>query len=319
MRSSAWKIRLLGGLGLVVITILAGMVGGSVQPAHAGVWGPIEIVQVSCTNVTFRFYYDGLESRHLYLTRDPDQIRARAINQNTGQEVASGWINVPTAFQTITMSLSWSAALPQGTPLEIIVGQYNVNNAPPTIVDRDYLGVELHATTTSCGAANPCATCSTSGGVASSSSFLFNCTTSGVTISRGGVAVLNASFAQIAGPLTTATTSGRNQPITSLNGVSLWALKSNELQVHMDSNPDATKLIVPANVCGEPATRATATVTTTYTATGAYASGTRYVVQPGDNLFRISLRFGRSMDAVAAANGITNYALIYAGQVLIIP
>lgn len=47
--------------------------------------------------------------------------------------------------------------------------------------------------------------------------------------------------------------------------------------------------------------------------------GTTYKVQPGDNLFRIALRFGRSMQSIAAANGIANYNLIYPGQVLRIP
>lgn len=47
--------------------------------------------------------------------------------------------------------------------------------------------------------------------------------------------------------------------------------------------------------------------------------GTRYTVLPGDNLFRIALKFGKSMQAIAAANGISNYNLIYPGQVLKIP
>ncbi|HRE49275.1 MAG TPA: LysM domain-containing protein, partial [Aggregatilineales bacterium] len=46
---------------------------------------------------------------------------------------------------------------------------------------------------------------------------------------------------------------------------------------------------------------------------------TRYTVQPGDNLFRISLRFNRTMDAIMRANGIFNPNLIYVGQVLVIP
>ncbi|MBI4770973.1 MAG: LysM peptidoglycan-binding domain-containing protein [Chloroflexi bacterium] len=45
---------------------------------------------------------------------------------------------------------------------------------------------------------------------------------------------------------------------------------------------------------------------------------TRYTVQPGDNLFRISLRFGVTVAAIQAANGLTSW-LIYAGQELIIP
>lgn len=44
-----------------------------------------------------------------------------------------------------------------------------------------------------------------------------------------------------------------------------------------------------------------------------------YVVFPGDNLFRISLRFNVSMQRLIQANGIINPNQIYAGQVLIIP
>ena len=44
-----------------------------------------------------------------------------------------------------------------------------------------------------------------------------------------------------------------------------------------------------------------------------------YVVQAGDNLFRISLRFGVTLDALMRANGITNPNLVYVGQVLTIP
>jgi LysM repeat protein len=47
--------------------------------------------------------------------------------------------------------------------------------------------------------------------------------------------------------------------------------------------------------------------------------GQTYVVQPGDNLFRISLRFNTSMQAIAAANNLGNISLIFVGQVLKIP
>ncbi len=46
---------------------------------------------------------------------------------------------------------------------------------------------------------------------------------------------------------------------------------------------------------------------------------TTYTVQPGDNLYRISLRFGVSMVALAQANNITNYNFVFTGQVLTIP
>jgi len=44
-----------------------------------------------------------------------------------------------------------------------------------------------------------------------------------------------------------------------------------------------------------------------------------HVVQPGENLFRIALRYGVSMWDIARLNNILNLRLIYAGQVLLIP
>ena len=55
------------------------------------------------------------------------------------------------------------------------------------------------------------------------------------------------------------------------------------------------------------------------TATVALAQQQTYTVQPGDNLYRIALRFGLTVEQIASANGITNPAQIYAGQVLTIP
>ncbi len=44
-----------------------------------------------------------------------------------------------------------------------------------------------------------------------------------------------------------------------------------------------------------------------------------HIVQPGENLFRIALRYGTTVEAIAQANGIANPALIYEGQKLVIP
>ena len=52
----------------------------------------------------------------------------------------------------------------------------------------------------------------------------------------------------------------------------------------------------------------------------AFAQGTVvHVVQRGENLFRIALRYGVTVDALAAANGLSNTSRIYAGQRLVIP
>lgn len=51
----------------------------------------------------------------------------------------------------------------------------------------------------------------------------------------------------------------------------------------------------------------------------AFAQGTTHVVQPGENLFRIALRYGLEVAVIAQVNGIANTWQIYSGQVLTIP
>jgi murein DD-endopeptidase MepM/ murein hydrolase activator NlpD len=48
-------------------------------------------------------------------------------------------------------------------------------------------------------------------------------------------------------------------------------------------------------------------------------SGLIHIVQPGENLFRIALRYGVTVEAIAAANGIADQRTIYVGQELRIP
>jgi LysM repeat protein len=44
-----------------------------------------------------------------------------------------------------------------------------------------------------------------------------------------------------------------------------------------------------------------------------------HVVRPGENLYRIALRYGTTVSAIAAANHISNPNRIYVGQRLVIP
>jgi LysM repeat protein len=84
-------------------------------------------------------------------------------------------------------------------------------------------------------------------------------------------------------------------------GVSLSAL----ISVNGISNPNriyaGQRLIIPGGG-------------TCYTCGGIF-----YRVQRGDTLYSIACRFGRTVWAIASANGITNPNVIYAGQVLRIP
>lgn len=79
-------------------------------------------------------------------------------------------------------------------------------------------------------------------------------------------------------------------------------------------------LIIPG---APPQAQATATTAPpTQPPSGTTSTGPRtirYVVKPGDRLFRIGLRYGVSWTVIARANGIVNPNLIQPGQVLVIP
>ena len=47
--------------------------------------------------------------------------------------------------------------------------------------------------------------------------------------------------------------------------------------------------------------------------------GQRHVVQPGESLFRIGLRYGLSVDELVTANNIVDRNLVWVGQQLVIP
>ncbi len=51
----------------------------------------------------------------------------------------------------------------------------------------------------------------------------------------------------------------------------------------------------------------------------AQESAVTHVVQPGENLYRIALRYGVSMDAIIQANDIADPRRIFSGQTLVIP
>ncbi len=74
------------------------------------------------------------------------------------------------------------------------------------------------------------------------------------------------------------------------------------------------KIPVAGTIVPTAAPRASATPSPSTTATKHL-----YIVQSGDTLFRIALKFGTSVQALATANHLNNVALIYVGQQLIMP
>jgi LysM repeat protein len=63
---------------------------------------------------------------------------------------------------------------------------------------------------------------------------------------------------------------------------------------------------------------ATPVVQTVSSAGGPFTSTSRYIVQAGDNLFRIALRYNTTVLSIQAANGLSS-TFIYVGEALVIP
>ena len=94
-----------------------------------------------------------------------------------------------------------------------------------------------------------------------------------------------------------------------------------ELTLTLAASPTAalTPTATPTSPSGVPAYTPTPTPTTPTTSPATPGAPTVHVVQRGENLFRIALRYGTTVEAIAAANGIRNTQLIYVGQKLTIP
>ncbi|MGC9520568.1 MAG: LysM peptidoglycan-binding domain-containing protein [Anaerolineae bacterium] len=94
-----------------------------------------------------------------------------------------------------------------------------------------------------------------------------------------------------------------------------------EATVEPTEEAEPTAEPTPEPTTETPTEEATEVITEEPTPVPTTVSGgpTTYVVQPGDNLFRIALRHNTSVSEVAQANNITNPSLIYVGQTLTIP
>lgn len=97
--------------------------------------------------------------------------------------------------------------------------------------------------------------------------------------------------------------------------VSLWFIKPwRAIQLGIYHTPTPT-LTFTATPTFTPTATATATAAPTGTAT---PEVTTYIVSSGDTLSLIAARFGVTVDAIMAANGLTDY-MITVGQTLVIP
>ena len=135
----------------------------------------------------------------------------------------------------------------------------------------------------------------------------------GLNVIRGaGVFAFQVNMAQISSGLVAARQQRRNvQIVSGALGAGLWALTSGELQATIRyPSRQEYNFIFPADRCGQvnwnaaPLTAIITqrTPTPVYGQTTAPGTTTVYIVQRGDNLYRIALRFRVTVSAIAAAN-----------------
>jgi LysM repeat protein len=80
--------------------------------------------------------------------------------------------------------------------------------------------------------------------------FSYKCGSSSISFFMYGAPVLQVSFSEILSPLSAALATNQNQPIKSAGEIALWALHSDELQLHQIKDPDLTRYVLPSTICG---------------------------------------------------------------------
>jgi LysM repeat protein len=136
---------------------------------------------------------------------------------------------------------------------------------------------------------------------------------------QNGVLAFTVTDVQAAEGLTRARTTGSHVSIGQGPGTSLYALTSYEYQL-VATNRDGTRydFIFPISACplGNGGGGNTTAIPTTVSSPN---NSCIHLVRRGENLFRISLRYNVTIQALASANNIVDIRRIYAGQSLIIP
>jgi LysM repeat protein len=145
----------------------------------------------------------------------------------------------------------------------------------------------------------------------------------GINAQSVGSLTLDVRMSHIVGLLQQATRSGQGIQIAYSGYISLWALPSGKLEaVSVDPSRPRYTFQFGLERCGASAVLPVsgATPIPIYaTPISGTVNGFIYVVQRGDTLYRLSLRYNTTVAALVAANGLGWSSLIYVGQRLIIP
>jgi LysM repeat protein len=146
--------------------------------------------------------------------------------------------------------------------------------------------------------------------------FLAACNTSGgITIQVIGGLSFSVSASQIAQGIANANATHQNSAITTSSGITVTALTNNTIQI---TASNGYALAISATACGavRPGTGAAPGVTCGNPPADARAV---HIVQAGENLFRIGIRYNIPYLRLASYNGIADPTIIYVGQCIAIP
>jgi LysM repeat protein len=148
--------------------------------------------------------------------------------------------------------------------------------------------------------------------------FLAACNSSGgISIQVIGGLGFSVSASQIAQGIANANATRQNYTITTSGSIAVTALTNNSIQI---TAANGYTLVIAASACGTvtggSGSGTPPAVTCSNTPAGAR---TVHVVQAGENLFRIGLRYGVSYTRLASYNGIADPTKIYVGQCIAIP
>lgn len=156
-------------------------------------------------------------------------------------------------------------------------------------------------------------------------SFLASCDTSGgILVQPIGGASFSINATQIAQGTAMAIANNQNFTISTTGNITVTGTPANAVNI---SASDGYNITIPASSCAQ---TVTVTTTTTYSSASAQAAQlscssvpadavSTHVVNPGENLFRIGLRYGVHFTILASYNGIPDPTRIFVGQCIGIP
>jgi|GEM_PF-4327017 len=155
-------------------------------------------------------------------------------------------------------------------------------------------------------------------------SFLASCTSAGgILVQPIGGASFTINSTQIAQGTAMAIANNQNSTISVTGNITIVGTPANAVQL---SATDGYSITIPASSCA----RTVTVTTTTYSSASAQAADlscsnvpadavSTHVVSPGENLFRIGLRYGVHFTILASYNGIPDATRIFVGQCIGIP